>query len=223
MIIDMRTYTYHPDTYRPFLKFYREQGYAITSKHLGYNLGLFTASSGVVNRTVQWFAYDSHDHRDACRKGYLTSGTKIDFTNDADKMIRQQESRVLIPTEFSPLRTIDPNHPLLTDPACERRMFEFNTYECRPGQLSAALELVEKQLFPRAQQFAEWTIAYLTGDSGPERIYELRAYRTLQSRMERNRAMRADPQYRQILEELGSRLRETDSVIWETQTMSPLH
>ena len=86
-----------------------------------------------------------------------------------------------------------------------------------------ALELVEKQLFPRAQQFAEWTIAYLTGDSGPERIYELRAYRTLQSRMERNRAMRADPQYRQILEELGSRLRETDSVIWETQTMSPLH
>ena len=144
MIIDMRTYTYHPDTYRPFLKFYREQGYAITSKHLGYNLGLFTASSGVVNRTVQWFAYDSHDHRDACRKGYLTSGTKIDFTNDADKMIRQQESRVLIPTEFSPLRTIDPNHPLLTDPACERRMFEFNTYECRPGQLSAALELVEK-------------------------------------------------------------------------------
>ncbi|MFR8331848.1 MAG: hypothetical protein ACLU9S_05355 [Oscillospiraceae bacterium] len=51
--------------------------------HLGYNLGLFTASSGVVNRTVQWFAYDSHDHRDACRKGYLTSGTKIDFTNDA--------------------------------------------------------------------------------------------------------------------------------------------
>ena len=87
----------------------------------------------------------------------------------------------------------------------------------------AALELVEKQLFPRAQQFAEWTIAYLTGDSGPERIYELRAYRTLQSRMERNRAMRADPQYRQILEELGSRLRETDSVIWETQSMSPLH
>lgn len=82
---------------------------------------------------------------------------------------------------------------------------------------------MEKQLFPRAQQFAEWTIAYLTGDSGPERIYELRAYRTLQSRMERNRAMRADPQYRQILEELGSRLRETDSVIWETQTMSPLH
>lgn len=41
--------------------------------------------------------------------------------------------------------------------------------------------------------------------------------------MERNRAMRADPQYRQILEELGSRLRETDSVIWETQSMSPLH
>ena len=52
MIIDMRTYTYYPDTYRPFLKFYQEQGYAITSKHLGFNLGLFTASSGIVNRTT---------------------------------------------------------------------------------------------------------------------------------------------------------------------------
>ena len=115
MIVDMRTYTYYPDTYRLFLKFYQEQGYAITSKHLGFNLGLFTASSGIVNRTIQWFAYQDHDHRDSCRKGYLTSGTKIDFTNDADKMIRQQESRMLIPTDFSPLRTIDPNHPLLTD------------------------------------------------------------------------------------------------------------
>ncbi|MFR8331849.1 MAG: hypothetical protein ACLU9S_05360 [Oscillospiraceae bacterium] len=81
-------------------------------------------------------------------------------------MIRQQGEPGADPNGILPLRTIDPNHPLLTDPACERRMFEFNTYECRPGQLSAALELVEKQLFPRAQQFAEWTIAYLTGDSG---------------------------------------------------------
>lgn len=222
MIIDMRTYTYYPDTYRPFLKFYREQGYAITSKHLGFNLGLFTASSGIVNRTIQWFAYADHDHRDSCRKGYLTSDTKIDFTNDADKMIRQQESRVLLPTDFSPLRTIDPNHPLLTAPNCERRMFEFNTYECLPGQLPQVLELAESSLLPMSQQYAEWTIAYLVSDSGPERLYELRAYSTLQKRTESNQAMLKDAQCQAIMKELGSHLRTTDSVIWESQVMSPL-
>ena len=207
MIVDMRTYTYYPDTYRLFLKFYQEQGYAITSKHLGFNLGLFTASSGIVNRTIQWFAYQDHDHRDGCRKGYLTSGTKIDFTNDADKMIRQQESRVLIPTDFSPLRTIDPNHPLLTDHSCQRRMFEFNTYECLPGHLPQVLDLAEHSLMPLSQQFAEWTIAYLISDSGPDRLYELRAHSTLQKRTARNQAMRKDERCLSVMAELGSHLR----------------
>lgn len=223
MIIDMRTYTYHPDTYRPFLKYYEEEGYAITSGHLGYNLGLFTTSSGIVNKTVQWFAYENHDHRDACRKGYLSDSKKINFTNSADKMIRQQESRVIIPTGFSPLRTIDPNHPLLTDASCERRIFEFNTYQCWPGQIQNALEIVENELYPCVQKFAEWVIAYFASDSGPDCIYELRAYRTLQSRMERNQAMKEDRFCRRITEKLGTYLASADSTIWEPQVMSPLH
>ena len=89
--------------------------------------------------------------------------------------------------------------------------------------LPAALDLVEKELFPLSEKFAEWTIAYLVSDSGPDRIYELRAYSTLQNRMDRNQAMRFDPKYSKIMAELGSHLRSTDSVIWETQTMSPLH
>lgn len=223
MIIDMRTYTYHPATYRPFLKYYRETGYAITSKFLGYNLGLFTASSGVVNRTIQWFAYEDHDHRDRCRQNYLSNPNKIDFTNDADTMIRQQESRVIVPTAFSPLRAIDPLHPLLTDPACERRMFEFTTYECRPGMIQPALEIIERQLCPAAEKHAQWVIAYLTSDSGAPCIYELRAYSTLQERTERNRAMQSDPAYSGALRELSPLLGGCECVIWESMPMSPLH
>ena len=223
MIIDMRTYTYHPDTYRPFLKYYREKGYLITSRYLGYNLGLFTVSSGIVNRTVQWFAYEDHDHRDACRKSYLSDSKKIAFTDKADKMIRQQESCVIVPTNFSPLQTVDPEHPILTDPSCERRIFEFNTYRCKPGQLGNALEIVEKELYPCAQRFSEWVIAYLTSDSGSDVIFELRAYRSLQSRMEINLSMKNDVSYREIAELLGNYLTDQNSEIWETQEMSPLH
>ena len=130
---------------------------------------------------------------------------------------------MLIPTDFSPLRTIDPNHPLLTDHSCQRRMFEFNTYECLPGHLPQVLDLAEHSLMPLSQQFAEWTIAYLISDSGPDRLYELRAHSTLQKRTACNQAMRKDERCLSVMAELGSHLRATDSVIWESQVMSPLH
>ena len=85
------------------------------------------------------------------------------------------------------------------------------------------LELAEENLLPLSQQHAEWTIAYLVSDSGPDRLYELRAYSTLQKRMECNQSIRKDARCQAILAELGAHLRATDSVIWETQAMSPLH
>lgn len=225
MIIDMRTYTHKPSRYREFLRIYQESGYAITSRHLGFNVGLFTTSSDTVNRTVQWFAYEDHDHRDACRNGYLSSAVKQAFTNGdegADGCIRTQESRVLIPTAFSPLRDRDPGNPVLRAEGCPRRMFEFNTYYCLPGQLAGALDAVEHGLYPAAQKHAEWIIAYLTGDAGPERIYELRAYSSLQRRMEANAAMRADGEYSAAWADLCRHLRDTDSVIWEPMPMSAI-
>lgn len=225
MIIDMRTYTHKPSRYRQFLKIYQETGYAITSKFLGFNVGLFTTSSDTVNRTVQWFAYESHDHRDECRRNYLTSATKQAFTNGdegADGCIRTQESRVMIPTSFSPLRDRDPNNPVLKAADCPKRIFEFNTYYCQPGHLTQALDVVEHKLYPEAQKHAHWIIAYLTGDAGPERIYELRAYVTLQERMEANARMRADADYSAAYGELCRHLRDTDSVIWETMPMSAI-
>lgn len=225
MIIDMRTYTYKPSRYREFLKIYQEFGYPITSKHLGFNVGLFTTSSGTVNRSVQWFAYEDHDHRDRCRREFLASPAKQALTNgdlDADSCIRIQESRVLIPTDFSPLQDRNPNNPILRAADCPKRMFECNTYYCQPGHLDEALEVVRNGLYPEAQKHAHWILAYLTGDAGPERIYELRAYATLQERMEANAAMRADPAYRAAYAELCRHLRDTDSVIWEAMPMSAI-
>ena len=120
MIIDMRTYTHKPSRYRQFLKIYQESGYAITSKYLGFNIGLFTTSSDTVNRTVQWFAYEDHNHRDECRRNYLTSATKQAFTNGdegAYGCIRTQESRVMIPLLYFLLT-------LLELPPGKRRMVE---------------------------------------------------------------------------------------------------
>lgn len=225
MIIDMRTYTHKPSRYREFLRIYRETGYAITSKYLGFNVGLFTTSSDTVNRTVQWFAYEDHDHRDQCRRSYLDSAVKQAFTNGdegADGCIRTQESRVMIPTSFSPLRDRNPNNPIFRAEDCPKRMFEFNTYYCRPGCLQQALDVVEHQLYPAAQKHAHWVLGYFTGDAGPERIYELRAYATLQERMEANAAMRADPAYSSAYAQLCEYLRDTDSVIWEAMPMSPI-
>jgi hypothetical protein len=171
---------------------------------------------------MQWFAYKDHDHRDTCRKKYLSDGTKIDFTNEADKMIRQQESRVLIPVDFSPIRTIDEKHPLLTDKNCEHRFFEYTTYECFPGMLGDALDCIEKDLYPVAEKYAQWVIAYFKADSGVPAAFEMRAYSSLQERMIRTEKASHNTDYIDALKKLGKFVNRIETVIWEPMPMSPL-
>ena len=89
MLIDKRTYTYHPSQFGTFLKSYATLGFPLTTKHLGTTLGIFTSASGVANQTVQLFAYEDHDHRDACRAGLLNDPAWLDFVRLSGPYIRQ--------------------------------------------------------------------------------------------------------------------------------------
>jgi len=225
MIIDMRTYTHKPDQFRRFLKIYQEAGYAITAKYLGFNMGLFTRSSGEVNTTVQLFAYEDHDHRDECRRNFLSGMDKQAFTNGeggGDSCIRIQRSICIIPTDFSPIQDRNPNNPVFRDEAVGKRMIEWNTYFIKPGYREDALEIFRNSLYPAADRIVPYTLGYFTSDSGPECIFEMRAYRSLQERTEAIKALREDAAFSQAYKKLSSCLRDFDSNIWEAMPMSPI-
>ncbi|MBQ9029846.1 MAG: NIPSNAP family protein [Parasporobacterium sp.] len=225
MIIDMRTYTHKPDHYRKFLKIYQESGYAITARFLGFNMGLFTRSNEEVNTTIQLFAYEDHDHRDECRRNYLSSMDKQAFTNGeegADGCIRIQRSICIIPTDFSPIQDRNPDNPVFRDEAVGKRMIEWNTYFIKPGYREEALDIFRDSLYPLADKIVPYTLGYFTSDSGPECIFEMRAYRSLQERTETIKVLREDAAYSQAYKQLSCCLLDFDSNIWEAMPMSPI-
>ncbi len=124
MIIEIRHYTYYPSEFRPFLKYYEEEGFAITSRHLGETVGIMTGISGIANRTFQFFAYKNYEHRLECRKGFLQDPVKQKFTSAADKAIIQQESILIEPTEFSPLFGKEQDKPLMVKEDGSLRYFD---------------------------------------------------------------------------------------------------
>lgn len=97
MIIDFRTYTYAPSDFPVFLRMYRQDGFACTTRCLGTTLGIFIAHSGRQNRTLQLFAYRDFDHRDECRARLRQDADWLSFIKHAAPLIREQENVILEP------------------------------------------------------------------------------------------------------------------------------
>ena len=148
MLIDLRTYTYHPAQFQTFLKLYAALGFPLTTRHLGTTLAIMTPANGTANRTFQFFAYHDHDHRDRCRAGLLADPAWLDFVRIAGPMIRVQENVILAPTPRSPVAEVDAVARIAAEtPAGGRtRIFEWMEYGCRPEHFPAALELIDGEL-----------------------------------------------------------------------------
>lgn len=143
MIVDLRIYTYKPNAFRRFLAGYEKEGFALTSKHLGKTLGIFTSDSGVMNRTFQFFAYESEDHRDTCRRGMLSDPAWFEFIRKDADAIREQTSRLLDPLPGSPFGGSAPGAPIpdAAQPGA-KRLFEMTVYETKPDRTDAAAALL---------------------------------------------------------------------------------
>ena len=63
MIIDHRTYTFHPLKLQRWLKLYQEHGLPIQKELLGTFHGYFTSETAELNHVVAWWSYESLDDR----------------------------------------------------------------------------------------------------------------------------------------------------------------
>lgn len=223
MIIEIRHYTYYPSEFRPFLKYYEEEGFAITSRHLGETVGIMTGISGIANRTFQFFAYKNYEHRLECRKGFLQDPVKQKFTSAADKAIIQQESILIEPTEFSPLFGKEQDKPLMVKEDGSLRYFDLTTFHVKPGMRQEVLDLLETKLLPLYKKHFSYEVGYFTRHYGEtDAVLAMWGFDSEQQRMDQISALENDPEYQKESTKLYALINGRESQMLQPATYSPL-
>ena len=104
MIYEMRTYRLKAGAAPAYLKLVAEEGIEVQKGHLGQLVGYFSSEIGPLNEVIHVWAY--HDLNDrAARRARLAADPRWrDFMPKIQALIETMESKVLVPSEFSPLQ-----------------------------------------------------------------------------------------------------------------------
>lgn len=104
MIYEERDYHIKPGRLAAFVACYRDYGLALQKKYLGTFVCYFTTEIGELNHVVALWGFSSLDERAAMRKAMLADPAWQDYLARVDGMIDRQTTRILTPTDFSPLQ-----------------------------------------------------------------------------------------------------------------------
>jgi len=105
MIIEKRTYDFYPGKLPEFFGLYEETGAReLQLSTLGNLIGYFSTETGTLNQTVHLWGYVSLDDRMTRRAALMSNLLWRDFLSLVTPLIQKQNSVVLLPTEFSPIR-----------------------------------------------------------------------------------------------------------------------
>lgn len=104
MIVEERIYTLHPGKVPEYVRLYKGEGLAIQTRILGRMVGWFTTEIGPLNQIVHMWGYDSLDDR-ARRRAELGADPGWQaYRPKIQPLIRTMENKILVPTDFSPVR-----------------------------------------------------------------------------------------------------------------------
>ena len=104
MLVEQRTYTFRPGQAASFLEAYMEGVVDVQTRVLGNMIGYFTTEIGPLNQTVHLWGYDSLDERMRRRKTLAEASEWQAFLAKVLPVIVTMETKILIPTAFSPIR-----------------------------------------------------------------------------------------------------------------------
>lgn len=104
MIVEQRTYMFHPGAVPKFLALYDGTGARHLQRRILRNLiGYFVTELGPLNQTVHLWGYASLDDRAARRAALMGEPVWQDFLKQILPLLQDQQSRILLPTAFSPI------------------------------------------------------------------------------------------------------------------------
>lgn len=104
MIVELRTYTLHPGKVPDFLRIYVAEGLEVQTRVLGNLLGYYTTEVGTINQFVHLWGYASFEDRLQRRAQLMKDAGWQRYLEQIMPLLQLQESKILIPTAFSPVR-----------------------------------------------------------------------------------------------------------------------
>lgn len=104
MIVEHRVYTFHPGKLTEFWGVYRPEPLALQRRILGNLIGYFTVEAGTLNQVVHLWGYESFEDRLRRRAQLMAEPVWQDYVAKVSPLMQRQESQILLPSDFSPIR-----------------------------------------------------------------------------------------------------------------------
>jgi NIPSNAP len=103
VFVEERTYTLKPGTVADYLSAYARDGLEVQREHLGNLIGYFTTEIGTLNQIVHMWGYESMAERQQRRTALYSDPRWQEYLPTVLPWLVRQESRILLPTSFSPI------------------------------------------------------------------------------------------------------------------------
>lgn len=104
MIVEERIYRIRGGKMSEYVQLVREEGIAIQQPILGNLIGYFVTEVGPLSHVVHMWGYESFEDRLARRARLAADPRWQTFIPRLAALIESSENRILVPTDFSPLR-----------------------------------------------------------------------------------------------------------------------
>ena len=99
----MRTYTLHPGKVAEFEALIEREALPHLTKYASL-VGWWSTDIGPLNQVVHLWAYENLGERERARRRQGEDATLAAFRPKAQQLVVSQESKILVPSSFSPLQ-----------------------------------------------------------------------------------------------------------------------
>ncbi|MEX3667461.1 NIPSNAP family protein [Paraburkholderia phenoliruptrix] len=106
MIVEERIYRIRNGRMSRYLNLVRDEGLAIQQPILGSLIGYFTTEIGPLSQVTHLWAYADLEDRRRRRQQLADDQRWQEFIPRLSENIESAENRILVPTDFSPLRNL---------------------------------------------------------------------------------------------------------------------
>ncbi len=106
MIIDHRTYDFHPGKMNAWIENYEKYGLPVQKKHLGNFIGFCTVEVGPINQVVFMWGFEDAGDRERRRAAMAEDPDWGEFARRSAEIgaLRQQQDKLIKPVPFSPIQ-----------------------------------------------------------------------------------------------------------------------